>query len=161
VAPAQAVVVGIGEPFRQDDGCGPRVVRALRGHVAPAVRLVEQVGDMTELLDVWEAAPLAVVVDAMRSGAGPGEVARLEGEELLRARPERTTSSHGLSVRDAFELGRALGRLPIRLVVYLIEADRVAPGTALTPAVAEAVRRTATAIVAELEGIARPSAGAR
>jgi hydrogenase maturation protease len=146
------VVVGIGEPFRQDDGCGPRVVRELEGRVAPRVRLVGRVADMTALLDLWDRADLAVIVDAVRSGAVPGTVVRLEGKELLRARAERSTSSHGLSVRDAYELGRALGRLPSRLVVYLIEAGEVAPGTSLTPLVGKGVERAAAEIAAELGG---------
>ena len=149
-AAGRTVVLGVGEPFRRDDGCGPLVVRALRGRVRPGVERVEQVTEMTELIDLWDGAALAVVVDAMSSGGPVGSSVRWEGEQLLRAVPTRTTSSHGLSVRDAFELGRALGRLPERLVVYLIEVGEVGPGEALSPAVAAAVARTAEAIAADV-----------
>ena len=148
--PDRAVVVGVGEPFRRDDGCGPRVVRALRGRLDPSVRLVERVHEWTELLDLWDGAELAVVVDAMRSGGAVGSVVRLEGEELRRAALERAPSSHGLSVRDAYELGWALGRLPRRLVLYLIEATDMEPGAELSPEVERAVGQAAEAVVAEL-----------
>ena len=154
----RAVVVGVGEPYRRDDGCGPKVVRELRGRVGPGVDLVERVADSTELIDLWDHAGLAVVVDAVRSGAAVGSVLRLEGDELARAVAERSTSSHGLSVRDAFELGRALGRVPGRLVLYLIEAGELGHGEELSPAVADAVGRTVAAVAAEVNA-AGPTAG--
>ena len=155
----RAIVVGVGEPLRRDDGCGPRVVRALRGRVGPDVELVERVADLTALVDLWDRADLAVVIDAMRSGSAVGSVRRLEGEELATVPGERTTSSHGLSVRDAYELGRALGRVPRRLVLYLIEAGELGHGERLSPAVDAAVGRAAVAVVEELGGDGeRPSA---
>lgn len=151
-ATGRVVVVGVGEPTRADDGCGPSVVRSLRGRVPREVELVERVGDPSTLLDLWDGAGLAVVVDAMRSGARPGTVRRLDGRELASAPGERATSSHGFSVRDAYRLGDALGRLPRRLVAYLIEAGNVGAGETLSPEVAVAVGRTARSIAAEVCG---------
>ena len=152
------VVAGVGEPYRRDDGCGPRVVAALRGRVAPSVRLVERVAEPTALLDLWEGTRLAVVVDAMRSGSAPGTVRRLEGSEVASAAPaERTTSSHGVSVRTAVELGRALHRLPERLVLYLVEAADLGPGEVLSPEVLRGVATAADRILEETRGT---SAGA-
>lgn len=148
----RAIVVGVGEPFRRDDGCGPQVVRELRGRVGPEVELVERVSEMTELVDLWSTAGIAVVVDAMRSGAAIGSVLRLEGDDLGRVTIERPTSSHGLSVRDAFELGCALGRVPDRLVLYLIEAGDLGPGANVSAEVLAGVGRAAAAIAAELKG---------
>ena len=157
----RTVVLGVGESYRRDDGCGPRVVRALRDRLPPGVERIERVAETTALIDLWDGAGLAVVVDAMRSGASVGSIVRWEGEELRRASAERVTSSHGLSVRDAYELGRALGRLPQRLVTYLIEAGELGPGETLSPEVAGAVGRVAEAIVAELNGAraSRPRGG--
>jgi hydrogenase maturation protease len=151
-----AVVIGVGEPFRGDDGAGPRVVRALQGRVGPSVRLVERASEPTALLDLWDGVRLAIVVDAGRSGAAPGTVARLEGVELATAPAERTSSSHGLSLRDAVELGQALGRLPQRLVVYVIEAGDVGRGEGLTPAVAKGVEEAAHRVAAELSARVPP-----
>jgi len=154
--PGRTLVVGVGERFRQDDGAGPQVVRLLRGRLPPEVELVERVSEMTELIDLWDGAGLAVVVDAMRSGAAAGSLRRLEAPELGVVRPERATSSHGLSVVDAYELGAALGRRPERLVVFLIEAGPTGAGDALSRPVADAVGRAAAAIEAELQAPPRP-----
>ena len=144
------VVVGLGEPSRRDDGSGPAVVRALATRVPPGVRLVERVGDATQLLELWDGATVAIAVDAVVSGAPPGTLVRLEGPELRRLAAARTTSSHGLSLRDALELSAALGRLPQRLVAYLVEAAETGPGVDLSPAVARAVEQAAERIAHEL-----------
>ncbi len=146
----RVVVLGVGEPLRQDDGLGPRVVGLARDRLGPDVEVVERVIDPLDLLDRWSGARLAVVVDAMRSGAPVGTVRRLEGDEVERAVVEPATSTHGLSLRDAVALGRALGKLPERLVVILVEAGEVALGEALTPTVHAAVDRAVVTVAAEV-----------
>ncbi len=116
----------------------------------PAVRLVEPLTDPMALLDLWEGASLAILVDAALSGAAPGTVRRIEAGALEALRSERPTSSHALSVREAYELGRSLGRLPRRLVVYAIEASDLRPGEQLSPEVEAAVDATARRIAGEL-----------
>lgn len=160
-AGGRVVVLGVGEPYRRDDGCGPRVVRAVRGRVDASVTLVEHVADPTALLDLWDGAGLAVVVDAMRSGAVPGTVLRLESSGLSRAALGRPTSSHGLSVRDAFEIGTALGKLPRRLVVFLVEAEDLGPGESVSPRVATGVAEAADRVAAEVNAFRRTARDGR
>jgi len=73
-----SVLIGIGNEDRADDAAGLEVVRAMRPRVDPTVRVRECRGDLTELLELWEGAGLAVVVDAVRSGRPPGTVLRHE-----------------------------------------------------------------------------------
>ncbi|HTT16193.1 MAG TPA: hydrogenase maturation protease [Thermoplasmata archaeon] len=153
------LVAGVGEPMRGDDGIGPAVVRTLHGHVPPGVRLVERVVEPTALLDLWSGSPLAVVVDAGRTGAPPGSILRLTEEELARAPAGTSTSSHGLSVRDAAELGRQLGRAPRRLLVYLVELAELGTGRALSPPVERARREAARRIASEFSDEPPPPRG--
>ncbi len=150
--PGRNVVIGLGEPWRRDDGCGPAVVRALDGHLPREVERVERVASPVDLLDVWDGARLAIVVDAVRSGGAPGSVVRIDGGRLADGGPTSLSSSHGFSVREAFALGGALDRLPERLVVYGIEVEQLGRGEHLSPAVAAGVSEAATAILRELAG---------
>ena len=77
----QRVVIGVGNPFRRDDGVGWAVAGALEPEVGPVVgpevgpvegTLLD--GEPARLLDVWAGADHAIVVDAVRSGATPGAV---------------------------------------------------------------------------------------
>jgi hypothetical protein len=56
----------------------------------------------------------------------------------------------GPDLGEAVELGRVLGRLPVRLVLYAVEAGDVGYGEGLSPAVAAAADRVVDEIAGEL-----------
>ena len=95
-----------------------------------------------------------MIVDAVRSGAAAGTVRRFDalgGAAARRARQLRRRTASG--VAEAIELGRALGRLPERLVVFSIEGEDFGAGAELT-APHRARRATAAdAVLAELAGL--------
>jgi hydrogenase maturation protease len=137
------MVVGLGSPDRGDDAVGATVGRAVAAHV-PEVTVVEH-EDPTALLDVWAGHDPVVVVDAVRSGAPPGTVHRLEtGRRGPPVRAQTWTQTghggtHAIGLAEMVELGRVLGRLPERLVVVGIEAEQFDHGAPLSAAVAAAV----------------------
>lgn len=149
-SPALPVVLGLGNEARRDDGAGVAVVRELGRRGPLRARLVAPVADASALLELWPGTPLAVLVDATRSGAPPGTVTRFEGPGGPFAAPVPRTSSHGITVREALELAETLGRRPTRWVVYGIEAASVAPGIGLTPEVERAVVEVAGRVSGEL-----------
>jgi hydrogenase maturation protease len=143
------VVIGIGNPYRRDDGVGPALAERLTrlGISNVDIRVLD--GEPTGLLDAWTGASLAIVVDAVLSQpARPGQIHRTSLPDLARA---PAASSHGLGVPEAVELGRALHRLPDRLLVYAVEAADVGYGTELSPAVAAALPELLDAVLTDLE----------
>ncbi|HEY5553668.1 MAG TPA: hydrogenase maturation protease, partial [Cellulomonas sp.] len=71
------VVIGLGSPDRGDDAVGPEVARRVADLHLPGVTVVEH-EDPTGLIDLWDTADLAVVVDAVRSGSAPGSLLVVE-----------------------------------------------------------------------------------
>jgi hydrogenase maturation protease len=91
-----------------------------------------------------------VVVDAVRTGAAPGEVVVVDLDEAARrSSSPPATSSHGLGLAEVLRLSRAVGNGPCRVVVVGVEGDDFADGIGLTPAVEHGVGHAAQA-VAEL-----------
>ena len=136
---ARELVIGLGNAARGDDAAGLIAARRLGG--------LEHEGDPLALLDIWDGADGAVVIDAVRSGAEAGTVHRFDAAAApLPAWPRTSTSTHAVGLVEAIELGRTLGRLPARLVVYGIEGERFEAGMDLTPAVSAAVEAVATAV---------------
>jgi hydrogenase maturation protease len=151
----QAVVIGIGNPYRRDDGIGPEVATQIQGRRLPGVRVVISDGEPSGLLEAWEGADLAVVVDAIqRVPASPGRIHRLTASQLETGCT--AASSHGLGVPDAIRLGRALERLPWLVVILAVEGADTGPGTGLSDAVAAAVPQAVAAVMAELRRIRSP-----
>jgi hydrogenase maturation protease len=144
------VVIGIGNDDRRDDGAGLAVARSVRGHLPLDIGVVECRGDLTRLLELWEGARIAILVDALHTPGIPGSIVRLEGEALDRITGSVATSTHGASLAGVLELARSLGRRPPRLVVYGIVAADVSHGVGLSEAVASGVVTTARRIEAEL-----------
>jgi hydrogenase maturation protease len=151
----QAVVIGIGNPYRRDDGIGPEVAAQIEARRLPGVRVVISDGEPSGLLEAWEGADLAVVVDAIqRVPASPGSIHRLTTSQLETGCA--AASSHGLGVADAIRLGRALERLPRQVVILAVEGADTGLGTGFSGAVAAAVPRAVAAVMAELKRTRSP-----
>jgi hydrogenase maturation protease len=146
----QALVIGLGNPYRHDDGAGLVVAARVRAAGLPGVVVRELEGEPVSLLDAWEGARPVYVVDAVLSGGEPGTVYRFDAASGLPSEPLRHRGTHAFSLADAVELGRALGRLPAGLIICGIEGAEFGAGTGLSPRVAEAVGAVVTRLISEL-----------
>ena len=135
-------VVGIGTDFG-DDAVGPRVVQLLAscGGLPPDVDAV-RCSRPIELLDLLEGCDGVVLVDATVSGRPPGTVHEPTLGDLREARP---MSSHGLGVREALSMARALGRAPGRIAIVGVEAESTS-GPEVSAPVREALERAAATV---------------
>jgi hydrogenase maturation protease len=142
------LVIGVGNRYRSDDGAGLEVARRLQGLDAVDVR--ESEGEPVALLDVWDDVPAAIIVDAVSSGAVPGTIHRIDAsDEPLPAEIGGAPSTHAVGLGEAIELGRALGRLPRKLIVYGIEGERFNAGEELSPRVGAAIETLVTRVSQE------------
>jgi len=136
------VVIGIGNALRGDDGAGIAVAERLGGLACDE--------EPSRLIEAWEGADAAVLVDTVMSGAAPGTIHYFNAsEEPIPARSLRS-STHAIGLAETIELARALGRLPRSVVVYGIEGARFDAGTPLSPEVEAAVTRLVATIEEEL-----------
>jgi hydrogenase maturation protease len=151
----RAVLIGVGNSYRRDDGIGPAIVAAIAESQPPGVRLTVSAGEPSELLDAWSGVPLAVVVDAVLCDPpAPGQIHR---STVNQAAPgTASASTHGLGIPDAVRLAEALDRTPHQLVVFAVEAADVGFGLGLSPAVAASLPELTRAVRAEL-GLAPPA----
>ena len=144
------VVIGVGNAYRGDDAVGLAVAERLRGRLPAGVTVLDCEQEPTRLLDAWEGADVALVVDAAASGAPPGTVHRFDASgDGVPAHVFRS-STHAFGVGDAVELARALGRLPERVVVYGIEGGDFTVGSGLSAPVAAAVQRVVGELAEEV-----------
>lgn len=140
------VVIGLTDPHRDDAGVGPAVVSRLRRRHLPGVRLVDCAGAAGQLLELWQDARMAVVVDTLHAEpARPGVVHRRSlRHPSLRGR--LAASSHAVDLGWAVALAESLDRLPSVLLLFAIEVAEAPRGTGPAPAVAAAVDRVAAEI---------------
>lgn len=145
------VVVGVGSSMRGDDGLGPRAIELLgeRLHSEPSVELRTVDGDAARLIEAWRGRTLAIVVDAVRAGAVPGTVHRLD-DGAAGAVVGRAASTHSGGVADAIALASQLDLMPERLVVLGVEPASFELGTQLSAPVLAAMPALVESVLGEL-----------
>ena len=146
------VVIGIGQALRGDDGAGLAAVQVWQEtypdsarHSNVRVELAELPG--IGLLSLLEGVKVAILVDAVRSGALPGTVHFLSEADL--ANPlASSASAHGWGVAETLALGRQLTpqQMPGSIQLIGIEAGELGMGETLSPPVAAALTQAASQI---------------
>ena len=144
-----AVVIGVGNEYRHDDGVGPLVAAKVADRNLPDVRVVISDGEPVSLLEAWAGADVAIVVDAVQcEPSTPGRIWRSTVDSLPGGKG--VASSHALGIPDALLLGQALDRVPGRLLVFAVEAANLDLGVGLSHPVAAAVPAVVDAVLREV-----------
>lgn len=148
--PGRPLVIGLGARERGDDGVGPDVITDLRSRSGLGADLADDPGDLSRLLDLWERRDLVVVVDAVHVGAPPGTIHRWKVPGPQPFPRTSTFSTHAISLADAFDLGKALERMPRLVVVLGVEVASTDPGTERSPAVRSALPEVRKRVIEEI-----------
>ena len=147
---ARVVVIGVGNPYRRDDAVGLVIAQRLRQKAPGHVMVMEHEGEPTALLEAWRDAPAVFLIDAVFSGAEAGTIHRLDAQAAPIPQELFRFSTHAVSVAEAIELARVLGRLPPKVVVYGIEGKDFSAGVGLSPEVEGRVAELAERVLQEL-----------
>lgn len=144
-----ALIIGIGNRYRNDDGVGLVVARLVGTQVGDDCEIIAQSGEGASLIEAWQGGQRVWLIDAV-AGDRPGQIHRFDA--IAQPLPSHffRYSTHAFSVAEAIELARTLNRLPAHLIVYGIEAENFQAGTTLTDTVTESANRVVTLIKAEL-----------
>ncbi len=143
-AASRLVVIGCGNLNRNDDGLGVVLARRLKQWLSEdPFENVEVFDAGTGGMDVMfqaRGATSLIVVDASLSGAQPGSIFKLPGEEVT-DRPEPGFSLHDFRWNHALYAGRRIfaDSFPRDVTVYLVEAGDVSLGFDLSPEVSRSV----------------------
>jgi hydrogenase maturation protease len=73
-----------------------------------------------------------VILDAVKSGASPGSIARWRLGELIDASAPSMVSLHEIDLLTTLKIGRATGKLPEDVVIIGIEPKSLSPGLELS-----------------------------
>ncbi len=148
----KALVLGVGNVLLGDEGVGVRVVEELdnRYQFPEEVSILDGGTAGIELLRYIEGRDLLIVIDAMRAGLSPGEVFRVEGEEV----PQRfmtRISPHQIGLSDLLAAGILSECIPRRMVLFGVEPECLETGIRLSGPVNASLPKLIGAVLAELD----------
>jgi len=130
----KALILGLGNPLRGDDGLGPAVIAWLQEHGLPADVVAVDGGTAgLELVLTLMGYQRALIVDAADIGRAPGEWRRFTPDlqpafEQAVGRLEEKgplLSLHTAGLAEALALGAALGVLPEEVVIFGVQPARL------------------------------------
>jgi hydrogenase maturation protease len=155
------LIIGVGNDYRSDDAIGLVVARQIAKLGRRDFEVIEASGEGGRLIDAWDGFDAAILIDAMRSGAAPGVMRRVDvGSHPVPAYFSHR-STHAIGVLDAVEMARAMGRLPRSVLIFGIEGARFDAGDGLSPEVERAVPQAVEAVLGELQAIIKAKEQAR
>lgn len=140
------VIIGCGNPNRSDDGAGIAVIHELlkhyQGTLPETVRIFDAGTDGMGVMFMARGATTLIIVDASKTGAEPGAIYEVPGEEL-EGKPPESHTLHDFRWDHALYAGKQIFReaFPSDVAVYLIEAANLSLGLELSPPVSASVER--------------------
>ncbi len=139
----QIVVIGCGSLLRGDDAVGPILIRHLWEQGVPdAVTLVDGGTAGMDVAFKMRGAEKVIIIDASATGAEPGTIYRVPGEEVALP-PMDGLHMHQFRWDNALAFGRWLleDEYPADVEVFLIEAAQTTHGADLSAPVVEAMHQ--------------------
>jgi hydrogenase maturation protease len=129
-------VIGAGNPIVGDDGIGIAALDLVRRNwrLDDQVELVDGGTWGMNLLPLIESTDRLLILDAVRAGGQPGDVVRLEREDLPRFLSLKL-SPHQIDLREVLALAELRDTLPRDILVLGIQPERIEMGIGLSAAV--------------------------
>ena len=157
------LVVGCGNLLRGDDGVGPVLVRHLWELGVPdGAQMVDGGTAGMDTAFRMRGAQRVVIVDAAATGAAPGTVYRVPGEEFAELPPLHGLHTHSFRWDHAIAFARwALGdACPTDITVFLIEVLSVDYGAELSEPVTAAMNTVIDVVERDFLAPLRPAKAA-
>ncbi len=151
------LILGLGNVICGDDGLGVAAVERLaRTYELPAGAEALDGGTLgLSLLAHVTGADDLLLVDAVRTGAPPGTLVRLAGDDVAPAVRERL-SVHQIGVADLLDAMRLLGEVPRRVVLLGLVPETLELGLGRSPAVAARIDELVAAVAREAAALGHP-----
>lgn len=147
----RAVVLGIGNTILTDEAAGVRAAEMLEQayRLPDNVQVIDGGTSGMEMIEDLSHLDLLIVLDVVRTGAAPGTVVKIAGDEI----PvffRKKLSPHQIALPDVLASLELLGTMPREIVVLGVEPVSLELGMEMTPLIASRVPELVARAAAEL-----------
>lgn len=145
------LVLGVGNLLMSDDGVGVHAVQRLEKRpLPPGVEALDGGTCGLDLLQFFEGVERLIVLDAANLGREPGEIVRLEGEEVP-AFLAMKMSPHEINLPELLFSAKLSGIYPRQVVVLGMQPETIETGVELSPPVAAQVDALIERVMEEIQ----------
>ncbi len=130
------LVLGVGNPFRRDDGIGPAAIARLQSETTlEGIDLLDGGTDGLMLIEYIKGYEKVIVIDAVEMGMAPGEVKMFSPADAKLTIHADALSTHGFGLAEMLALSERLGITPDMNIIG-IQAKDISFGEEMSPEVA-------------------------
>lgn len=148
-------IIGVGNPLMGDDGVGIAAAGRLSALPLPAgVEVMDGGTGGLTLLELMAGAETVLLIDAVAMGKPAGSIVCFSADEID-PEEEAGLSLHETGLPAVFALGREMGLLPPRIVVFGVEPAVVERRLGLSPVVAAALESLVEQVLATARAVSR------
>lgn len=146
------LVLGLGNLLMTDDALGCYTVAELkrRYRFPEQVKLLDGGTLGLDLLPHLEQVEQLLVIDALQMDGSPGELFRLEGDEVPRAFANKL-SVHQMGLQDLLAVAELQGNLPPKLVVWGAQSASIEMGLDMSQEVSSTLEPLIDKVIGELK----------
>ena len=149
-------IIGCGNLNRSDDGVGVLIAQRLQQYLTenpvPDVRVFDCGTAGIDVMFQARGSRELIIIDASQTSSDPGAVYEVPGA-VLEQLPQPSYNLHDFRWDHAIAAGRKIFKdtFPTQVTVYLIEAETLDFGWALSPAVEAAAEKVLQTIIQQVE----------
>jgi hydrogenase maturation protease len=149
----EILVAGLGNALMSDEGVGIAVLERLREMAQrfPRAEFVDLGAAAMRVVHVLAGRRKAVFIDCAFMDEDVGVIRRFTPEQVRSHKVMAGISLHEGDLLEVIELARAVGHCPEDIVIFGVQPASLAPGEALSPALASRLDEYVEAVAAELE----------
>ena len=127
------LILGVGNPFRRDDGFGPAVIARLQAEQSlQGADLLDGGTDGFTLMDDMQGYERVLLIDAVNMSAAPGEIRLFAPQDATLAVTADALSTHGFGLAEVIALMDKLD-MRVNMQILGIQAKDVSFGEGLSP----------------------------
>ena len=134
----KTLIVGVGNPFRHDDGIGSKVIELLQANQTINADLLDGGIDGLALIDVIANYESAIIIDAVNMSATLGTVKVFTPEEARLKIHSDTLSTHGFGIAEVIRLMHEFG-MNTQLKIICIQPADISFGEGLSEVVTQKI----------------------
>ncbi len=155
------VIIGCGNPYRQDDGAGVYVAQQLmsmmKANLVDEVRVFDAGTAGMDIMFQARGCDALIIIDANQSASEPGTIFEVPGHELENI-PEASYNLHDFRWDNALYAGRRIyqDQFPDNITVFLIEVETLALGIELSTCVQKASDRVVEIVMERIKRYTNP-----
>ena len=113
-------IIGVGNPFKGDDGIGVELVKEIENRGVPSGVKTFEVGSSTfDILHIMKDLDEVIIIDAVRFGADPAEHRFFTVQDVESLGDSET--AHGTDILEILNLSENLGERPEKVLVMGIQ----------------------------------------